>query len=79
MLWACILLPQLAMDGVLRHRTDPESPLVLLSGPPQRRVIQAVNSSARSMGLRPGQSLTTAQALAVEFASADYDQTEIER
>jgi protein ImuB len=79
MLWACILLPQLAMDGVLRHRSDPERPLVLLSGPPQRRVIQAVNTSARSIGLRPGQSLTTAQALTSEFSTADYDQAEIER
>ncbi|MDH1658452.1 hypothetical protein, partial [Pseudomonas mosselii] len=30
MLWACILLPQLALDTVLRERDDPEAPLVLL-------------------------------------------------
>gem|GEM_PF-6841595 len=34
MLWACILLPQLAMDGILRHRDDAAAPLVLLAGPP---------------------------------------------
>lgn len=79
MLWACILLPQLAMDGVLRHRSDPEHPLVLLSGPPQRRILQAVSPTARALGLRPGQSLTTARALTDGFETADYDQAKIER
>lgn len=73
MLWACILLPQLAMDGILRQRTDAEAPLVLLAGPPQRRVLQAVNPAARALGLKPGQSLTAAQALTRDFAVADYD------
>ncbi|MCQ4313705.1 DNA polymerase Y family protein [Pseudomonas stutzeri] len=79
MLWACILLPQLAMDGVLRHRPDPDQPLVLLSGPAQRRVLQAINPAARALGLRPGQSLTTAQAMAEGFSTADYDVSEVER
>lgn len=79
MLWACILLPQLAMDGVLRHRSDAEAPLVLLAGPPQRRVVQAVNPAARALGLKPNQSLSAAQALTRNFASADYDQAAIER
>lgn len=79
MLWACILLPQLAMDGVLRHRADANSPLALLAGTPQRRVLQAVNPAARALGLKPGQSLTAAQALSRSFATADYDQTAIER
>ncbi|WP_191833894.1 Y-family DNA polymerase [Pseudomonas fluorescens] len=78
MLWACILLPQLALDGVLRHRADADSPLALLSGPPQRRVLQAVNPAARALGLKPGQSLTAAQALSRSFATADYDHREIE-
>ncbi len=79
MLWACILLPQLAMDSVLRHREDADSPLVLLAGPPQRRVLQAVNPAARALGLKPGQSLTAAQALSRDFATAEYDLAEIER
>lgn len=79
MLWACILLPQLAMDSVLRHRVDADSPLALLAGPPQRRVLQAVNPAACSLGLKPGQSLTAAQALSRDFATAEYDLTEIER
>ncbi|PAU51917.1 Y-family DNA polymerase [Pseudomonas indica] len=79
MLWACILLPQLAMDGVLRHRSDADAPLALLGGSPQRRVLQAVNPAARALGLRPGQSLTAAQALTRTFATADYDVAAIER
>ena len=68
MLWACILLPQLAMDGVLRSRTDADAPLALLSGTPQRRVLQAVNPAARSLGLKAGQSLITAD---LAFALSD--------
>ncbi|HCJ30796.1 MAG TPA: DNA repair nucleotidyltransferase [Pseudomonas sp.] len=79
MLWACILLPQLAMDGVLRSRADAEAPLALLSGTPQRRVLQAVNPAARALGLKPGQSLIAAQALTHAFATADYDLAAIER
>ncbi|WP_312928410.1 Y-family DNA polymerase [Stutzerimonas nitrititolerans] len=78
MLWACILFPQLAMDGVLRHRADADSPLALLAGPAQRRVLQAVNPAARAIGLRPGQSLIAAQALSQDFATADYNPVEIE-
>ncbi len=79
MLWACILLPQLAMDGVLRGRADAEAPLALLAGTPQRRVLQAVNPAARALGLKPGQSLTAAHALTRGFATAEYDQAAIER
>lgn len=79
MLWACILLPQLAMDGVLRQRADADAPLALLAGTPQRRVLQAVNPAARALGLRPGQSLTAAHALTHDFATAEYDQAAIER
>jgi len=79
MLWACVLLPQLALDGVMRRRTDPDEPLVLLSGSAQRRILQAINPAARALGLRPGQSLTAAQALARNFASVEYDPAEAER
>ncbi len=33
MLWACILLPQLAMDSALRQRSNPDAPLALLGRP----------------------------------------------
>jgi protein ImuB len=79
MLWACVLLPQLALDGVMRRHANPDEPLVLLSGTAQRRILQAVNPAARALGLRPGQSLTSAQALARGFASVEYDPAETER
>lgn len=78
MRWVCIVFPQLALDAVLRQRTDPEEPLALLTGPAQRRVLQAVNASARALGLRPGQSMTAAQALSKGFVTAEYDVAGIE-
>ncbi|HFH3056945.1 TPA: DNA polymerase Y family protein, partial [Pseudomonas aeruginosa] len=79
MLWACILLPQLAMDSALRQRNNPDAPLALLGGPAQRRQLQAVNPAARALGLRPGQSLIAAQALSRDFATAEYDLAAVER
>ncbi|KAF1720077.1 Y-family DNA polymerase [Pseudoxanthomonas wuyuanensis] len=72
MRWACILLPQLALDGVLRRQPDPAAPLALIAGTPQRRVLHAVNPAARALGLRPGMSLSAAQVLAQGFATAEY-------
>ncbi|WP_395607048.1 Y-family DNA polymerase [Pseudomonas sp. B22129] len=79
MRWVCIVFPQLALDGVQRVHPEPDQPLVLLAGTPQRRVLQTVNDAARALGLRPGQSLTAANALAKTFASAEYDPADIER
>ncbi|MFG3694240.1 Y-family DNA polymerase [Stutzerimonas stutzeri] len=79
MLWVCVLFPQLALDGVLRNRTDADAPLALLSGTPQRRVLQAVNPAARALGLKPGQSLIAAQAMSRDFTTAEYDLALIER
>jgi protein ImuB len=79
MRWACLLLPQLAMDGILRRQPDPRAPLVLLRGPAQRRVLHAVNPAARAAGLRPGMPLAAAQALGGAFAQADDDPDETER
>ncbi|MFO3720683.1 Y-family DNA polymerase [Pseudomonas sp. HLMP] len=79
MLWACILFPQLALDTVLRERDDPDSPLVLIAGPSQRRVLQAVNAAAARLGLRAGQTLTAARALADGFACVETDPARIEQ
>lgn len=79
MLWACILLPQLALDAVLRGVADPHAPLALISGTPQRRVLQTVNAAARELGLRPGQPLAAAQMLSRDFATHEYDPAQIER
>ena len=79
MRWACVLLPQLALDAVLRRRPDPDTPLALITGTPQRRILQTVNSAARALGLRPGQSLTAAKALVCDFATVEYDPAEIDK
>lgn len=79
MLWACILLPHLALDGVLRRHATPDQPLALISGPSQRRVLHAVNEAAEAEGLQAGQPLTTAQTLCHHFAKVDYDSAAVER
>lgn len=78
MLWACLLLPHLALDGVLRRRPD-DSPLALVDGPLNARVVVAVNASARQAGLHIGQRLTTAQALLARFEAIPYDASEVDR
>jgi protein ImuB len=79
MRWACILFPQLALDGVLRHRESPDDPLALISGTAHRRIVQALNPAARALGLKPGMSLTAAQALSRSFETAEYDHQAIDR
>ena len=79
MRWACILLPQLALDGVLRRQADSSAPLALIAGTPQRRVLHAVNPAARALGLRPGMPLTAAQVIAPGFAAVEYDPDEAQR
>ena len=72
MLWACIVLPQLALDAVLRRLPDPGSPLALASGPAQLRTLHAVNAGAAQAGLRAGMRLTAAQALLPTLATVEY-------
>lgn len=79
MLWACILLPQLALDSVLRERDDPGTPLVLIGGATQRRVLQAVNPAAARLGLRAGQTLMAARALADGFTCVEADPAQVEQ
>lgn len=76
MRWACILLPQLALDGVLRRCANPDAPLALITGPTQQRRLHAVNASARALGLREGLSLTAAQALSHGFRWLEHDPTD---
>jgi protein ImuB len=47
--WACLLLPQLALDSVLRLQPDPQRPLVLLQG---RRSAACCVRSARPRAQR---------------------------
>lgn len=73
MLWACIWLPHLGIDSVLRRHPTPEAPLALVGGPTQRRELVAVNRAAGEAGLRPGQRLVAAQAICPKFAAIDHD------
>jgi protein ImuB len=73
MLWACLLLPHLALDGVLRGHATPDLPLALASGPMNQRVLHDVNDAARRSGLRTGQGLTAARALLPDFLVVDHD------
>ena len=72
MLWACVLLPRLALDGVLRRHPDPERPIALVTGPAQKRVLHDCNAAARAAGLYPGQGLLAAQALLPVFATVEH-------
>ena len=79
MRWACLLLPHLALDAVLRRQPAPGVPFALVTGPAQRRVLLAVDGLAQERGLRAGQSVGAAQAVAGNFAMAEYDAKATER
>ncbi len=75
MLWACILLPHLAMDAVLRRLPEDErrAPLVLVEGPAQLRRLHSVNAAAAQAGLNPGMRLSAAHALMTQVRTVDFD------
>ncbi|MEP6634915.1 MAG: DNA polymerase Y family protein, partial [Luteimonas sp.] len=79
MLWACIYLPHLGIDSVLRRHPTPELPLVTAGGTPERRQVVAVNTAAARAGLRPGQSLSAAHALLTNFTMVEHDEAAIAR
>ncbi|RUL69303.1 Y-family DNA polymerase [Dyella choica] len=78
MLWACLSLPHLALDGVLRRRID-DAPLVLVDGPANARCVAAANPSAQAAGLYVGQRLSAAQALLAQLEVIPYDAAEEDR
>ncbi|GAB3064353.1 Y-family DNA polymerase [Stenotrophomonas tumulicola] len=73
MLWACVVLPQLALDAVLRRHPDPHAPLALVGGSAQLRTLHAVNAAAARAGLQAGMRLTAALALLPEFQMIEHD------
>lgn len=79
MLWAGIVLPQLALDGVLRRHPAPGRPLAIVDGPAQRRELLAVNAAAAAAGLRPGLGLNAAHALLAQFELHAFDAVETAR
>ena len=79
MLWACIALPELALDVVRRSQPDPEAPLVLVDGPSTCRSLVAVNAAAARCGLRVGQKLTVARAIHADFIALPHDAAALPR
>lgn len=79
MLWACIVLPHLGIDSILRRHPTPDEPLVIVGGPSQRRELVAVNPAAGEAGLRPGLRLVAAQAICPHFATINEDPANDER
>lgn len=73
MRWACLLLPHLAIDAVLRQIPASDVALALVDGPLQRRVLHAVSPAAARQGLRRGMLLSAAHALTREFTIREYD------
>ena len=77
MLWACVWLPHLALDTVLRRHPAPEKPIALVHGPPQRRALLATNAAAQAKGLQAGQSFSTAQALLPDLTAIESDEDSV--
>ena len=73
MLWACIVLPRLALDAVLRRHPDRDAPLALVEGSAQLRSLHAVNEAASAAGLRAGMRLSAAHALLPRFEMVEHD------
>jgi protein ImuB len=73
MLWACLLLPQLALDAVLRRLPDPDAPFALVEGPAQLRTLHSVNDAAGAHGLKAGMRLSAAHALLADVRTQPHD------
>lgn len=73
MLWACIILPHLALDTLLRRRPPGGPPLVLIDGPLQARSVLDADAAAQSAGIHAGLPLTTAHALLARFDAVPHD------
>ncbi|HEY2818254.1 MAG TPA: DNA polymerase Y family protein, partial [Casimicrobiaceae bacterium] len=76
MLWASLYFPALALDVYARACSDDDAaqPFAVASGGNAPHVV-AANDAARDAGIRPGQSIATALALAPEIVLRDRDTT----
>lgn len=70
--WLCLALPRLALDLIDRAQASgPASgaaPRVVIDGPEQRAEVHLADAAAAACGVRAGQRLAAAQALAPELA-----------
>jgi protein ImuB len=74
MLWACLLFPSLPLDVFARAQApaDAVRPFVVGSGGHYPRVV-ATNATGRDAGIRPGQLISSALALAPDLVLRDRD------
>ena len=79
MLYACILLTNLALDALQRGRDEASRPLVLADGPALLRRVVAANAAALAEGVRAGQKLATAQALCAGLQAMDVQAADVPR
>jgi protein ImuB len=82
MLWIALELPSLALQVVERGGVS-TTPLVIGEGPVQRPVVLCANAAAREAGVREGQAVAAARALAGDLKvvprSADAEREALER
>src|SRR5688572_21335495 len=79
MLWAALHLPQRSLDAALRRQADPHAPLLLATGPAQRRLVALANDAAAAAGVHPDQALAAAQALCPQVVVESLDEDEATR
>ena len=70
MLWVALELPALALQIVERAGAS-RQPLVIAEGPAQRPLVACANGAARAAGIREGQAVAAAKALAGDLKSVD--------
>ena len=72
MLWTALELPALPLQIVERAGISRE-PLVVTEGPAQRQVVACANDAARHVGIREGQGVAAARALATDLRAVERD------
>src|SRR5690606_10255860 len=72
MLWLALELPALPLQLAERAGVSAR-PLVIAEGPAQRPVVASANAAAKAAGIREGQAVAAARALAGELRVIDRD------
>ncbi len=76
-LWACLALPQLALETAFRD-SDDVAPRALVDGPANRPLVRQADARAAAAGVRPGLVLAGARALLPELAVRRHDPAQVE-
>jgi protein ImuB len=72
-LWLAIHLPQLALEALQRPSPRPSTPRAVIDPDSRQQIVLACNEVARAIGVRPGQSLNAAIALASHLEALPRD------